>query len=243
MTLLAEVKVQGSRESGRGSAPRQMAVGNRISLTPFLHVTRSALPSLWGGISVSVGECKLGTGSTQTRKLILGIAVSSFAIELLLSEAWLRLARSGTVLAILSGRGDPAVSVAAGLLLGLLVALASRLLFSTFGHRLTEELFIPVFGCLYYRDAVAISLLPAFGEEILFRGVMQPELGLLATSLVFGLMHSGLSRKLLPYGLWAAVVGALLGALYLWSGSLYGPVAAHALVNAAGIVWLKRLAV
>jgi len=48
MTLLAEAKVQGSHESGRGSAPRQMTVWNRISLTPFLHPKSPRMPPAGG---------------------------------------------------------------------------------------------------------------------------------------------------------------------------------------------------
>lgn len=178
----------------------------------------------------------------RLRGALLALVIASFAVELMLSEVWLRWARSSTLLELLLLPQGLGRSLAAGLILGIALALASRVFFATFARELTEELFVPVFGGTTPGDLALLSLLPGLGEEILFRGVLQPEIGLVPASLVFGLMHSGLSRRLLPYGLWATVVGALLGSLYLWSGNLWGCIAAHALVNALGIWWIRRLA-
>lgn len=184
----------------------------------------------------------MDTDPSQLRRLILRVVLGSFVVELLLAEAWLRLARDSSVVGLLLQPTGLVPSLLAGLALGAAVALASRFFFSTFARRLTEDLFVPLFGHTARGDVALLSLLPGLGEEILFRGVLQPEIGLLAASLVFGLMHSGLSRRLLPYGLWATVVGALLGSLYLATGNLWGCIAAHALTNAAGISWVRRLA-
>lgn len=72
-------------------------------------------------------------------------------------------------------------------------------------------------------DFVATALLAALGEELLFRGALQPLIGLLPTALVFGLLHAtSLSHIIL-----AAVLGLWLGWLYQWTGSLWPPIAAH----------------
>ncbi len=184
----------------------------------------------------------MDTNQRQLGGLLLRFAVGSLLVELLLAEAWLRLARQSSVAAVLLNGSNLGASLAAGLLLALVVALASRYYFSTFSRQILQELFVPFLGSTPRSAVLLLSLLPGLGEELLFRGVLQPEIGLPAASLVFGLMHSGLSRRLLSYGLWATLVGALLGGLYLATGNLWGSIAAHALVNAAGVAWVRQLA-
>jgi membrane protease YdiL (CAAX protease family) len=70
-----------------------------------------------------------------------------------------------------------------------------------------------------------IPLVAAVTEEIFFRGVLQPRVGVLASSLFFGIVHIG-------YGTWIQVVapvflGLLFGLLFLRTGSLWAAIAAH----------------
>ena len=55
------------------------------------------------------------------------------------------------------------------------------------------------------------------GEEWLFRGVLQPLVGLVAASVLFGLAHVG-GRTMLPFGVWASVMGLVLGGLAIVTG-------------------------
>ena len=85
-----------------------------------------------------------------------------------------------------------------------------------------------------------IALLPAIGEECLFRGVVQrlfsewsgkKQVGIWAAALLFSAMHLqfyGFVPRLL--------LGALLGYLLLWSGSIWLPMLAHFLNNAAAVI-------
>jgi uncharacterized protein len=158
------------------------------------------------------------------------------------AELWLRIERGAGVLDLLSNQAGLLPSIGAGTLLAVPIALASRFLFSTFAPHLVRELFIPVFGGIGYLEILALSVLPGVGEELLFRGVIQPALGIVPASIIFGFVHSGFSRRLLPYGLWSGVVGAALGVLFILTGNLWGSITAHALVNAMGTLWIKRLA-
>ncbi len=167
--------------------------------------------------------------------------VGSFIVEMILAESWLRIARQSSITKLLSLQGL-SFSVALGLGLALVLALSSRIYFTRFTPQLIRELFIPIFGRVSGSNILLISLLPGLGEEVLFRGVIQPELGVAGASVIFGLMHSGLSRRLLPYGVWSALVGLVLGLLYLATGNIWGAVAAHSLINALGALWLKHLA-
>ncbi len=89
-----------------------------------------------------------------------------------------------------------------------------------------------------------MSLLAGVGEELFFRGVLQPELiswtgtlaGLIAASVVFGLLHA-----ITPtYALLATAVGAYLGWLALASGNLLGPMIAHGVYDFFALAYLIR---
>jgi uncharacterized protein len=93
-------------------------------------------------------------------------------------------------------------------------------------------------GPLSTPEVIGLALLSGLAEEVFFRGAMQPAWGYLATTLLFGLLHSGRGRELLVWTTSALLAGALLGGLMLWRGNLLAPVLCHALVNA---VQLRRI--
>ena len=115
-----------------------------------------------------------------------------------------------------------------------------------------EGKFLPLFQQANWVDIAVISLLAGVGEEALFRGALQDgiaevvrsQLGdqgavwfaLLVASLLFGLVHF-ITRT---YALIAAVIGFYLGAVYLWSGSLIVPIAAHAIYDFFALSYLLR---
>jgi membrane protease YdiL (CAAX protease family) len=89
-------------------------------------------------------------------------------------------------------------------------------------------------------DLVALAIASGSAEELLFRGAIQPALGLWLTSLLFGAVHFVPSRALLPWTLWAAVMGVLLGLVHEHTGSIAGSVIAHVLINAVNLHRIAR---
>lgn len=86
----------------------------------------------------------------------------------------------------------------------------------------------------------AIAALSALAEELVFRGLLMPWLGLVPQALLFGVVHaqlSGPSRWV--WVAWASVVGLALGAMFGLTGSLLGPMLAHALINGLNLAFLK----
>lgn len=85
-----------------------------------------------------------------------------------------------------------------------------------------------------------IALLPAIGEEFLFRGVVQGlftrltrnyHLGIWISAILFSALH------LQFYGFIPRMfLGALFGYLLVWSGSMWLPVLAHFINNAAAVI-------
>ena len=84
------------------------------------------------------------------------------------------------------------------------------------------------------------SIFSGVGEETFFRGAVQHEFGLVAASLLFGIVHVGPDRRYLAWTAWAVLAGFLYGALYEVSGGLLAPILAHAAHNAATLLLWKR---
>ena len=107
-------------------------------------------------------------------------------------------------------------------------------------RRLSEELAPHLVDGAKGRDLVLVSIFSGVGEEIFFRGALQPEIGLVASSLLFGVLHVGLDSRYLVWTVWAVGAGFLFGLLYLWTGGILAPVTAHVLHNAATLLLWKR---
>lgn len=89
-------------------------------------------------------------------------------------------------------------------------------------------------------ELVGLAVLSGVGEEALFRGALQPLIGLVPASLLFGLLHVGPDRRYLAWTLSAVVAGFLFGLLYRTTGGLLAPVVAHALHNAVLLLLWRR---
>ncbi|MEM1418439.1 MAG: CPBP family intramembrane glutamic endopeptidase [Myxococcota bacterium] len=125
-----------------------------------------------------------------------------------------------------------AVSLALGLVLGLGVVAATReLVHRTAWAAELHVSFRAILGPLTGRRIAFLAATSGIGEELFFRGAMQPVLGLPLTALVFGLLHVGPSRSFLPWTAWAILMGLGFGAVFSASGSLAGCVLAHVLIN------------
>jgi membrane protease YdiL (CAAX protease family) len=89
-------------------------------------------------------------------------------------------------------------------------------------------------------NLVMIALIPALGEELLFRGIIQRiftdwsknvHAGIWISAALFSAMHMqfyGFIPRLL--------LGVLLGYMLVWSGSLWLPILAHFFNNASAVI-------
>lgn len=96
--------------------------------------------------------------------------------------------------------------------------------------RLTEE-FRGILGDVTRREALVLACLSGVGEEVLFRGLLLPSLGLWISSVLFGLLHVGPNVRFLPWTVMATGVGLLFGSLFVWTGDVVAPAVAHTVVN------------
>lgn len=103
------------------------------------------------------------------------------------------------------------------------------------------ELLAPLFAPLGPRAAVVVGLSAGLGEELLFRGLLQPLIGLPLASLTFGLAHVA-GRGMAAFGVWATLMGALLGGLALVTGGLIAPIIAHGVYDALALTYIRKTA-
>jgi hypothetical protein len=156
----------------------------------------------------------------------------------------------------IAGRGWPA-DACGGVALGLFVALAVVVvtrgpMSSGSWSEFLEDRMREALQGIRPPQAIALALLSGVGEELLFRGVLQVELGAwlgtfwgwLLASLIFGAVHTGPDRRFLLWSGFSAVVGMLLGGLLWATGSLLAPIALHIGVNGMNLLieaWEERL--
>jgi membrane protease YdiL (CAAX protease family) len=148
-------------------------------------------------------------------------------------------ATRGTVLSLAATpwlSADRGLAAGLGVGLALLVAVATiastRVLVArtTWARELHLTLRAALLGMPTGRVA-QLAVLSSLSEELLFRAALMPAVGLLASSLLFGLLHVSPRGSYVAWALWATVMGFLFGALYSASGTLLAPILAHALIN------------
>ena len=99
-----------------------------------------------------------------------------------------------------------------------------------------EAAFRRTLGPLSLGEMARIAVLSGIAEELLFRGVIQPWLGLPAAAVIFGLLHFVPDRSWFPWTLFATSFGFIAGWLFEERGSLVAPIVAHVFVNLTNLI-------
>lgn len=105
---------------------------------------------------------------------------------------------------------------------------------------LTEVLLaMPNIGSLLF-VLFMVALLPAIGEELLFRGVLQPliinktrniHIGIWVAAFVFSAIHLQFYTFLPRF-----ILGALFGYMFVWSGNMWYPILGHFINNGSAVL-------
>ena len=115
-------------------------------------------------------------------------------------------------------------------------------------RELTEEVVLLMFRGASVLQLALVSIAAGFGEELLFRGLVQaglssliggffgPWLALAVAAVLFGVCH-WLNTT---YAILAVFAGAYFGLIFLLSGSLWTPIVAHAAYDLLALVYLVR---
>lgn len=133
------------------------------------------------------------------------------------------------------------IDVALGAGAGLLVVLASRLMDWAFAWaRTLGDNLKRLLGELDGTRILVLAVASSIGEEMLFRGLLQPALGLHLSSLIFGLLHKGPDKTYLPWTIMAVGMGYAFGLMFFYTGSLLAPILAHFTINYFNLHALAR---
>ena len=138
------------------------------------------------------------------------------------------------------------LAVSLSLSAGLGLALASGAIAMTrvtvtrfeWARRLHEEL-RPVARDFSAPQILLVAGLSSLGEELLFRGLLTPWIGVVPAAVLFGLAHQMKGPSRWVWAGWATVVGLGLGSIFALTGSLVGPLLAHAVVNGVNLAYLR----
>ena len=177
----------------------------------------------WGRLAIA--SALLGVGSAVVGILWRG------SVPFVHPDPWL----------VLEPMVRDAYSAGVGLAVGGLIVIATRAMVTRWGwaQRLHGEL-RPIARGVTSTGIVVLAVTSAAGEELLFRGLLAPWIGLWPQALVFGFAHQIPGRSRWVWASWATAMGVVLGAMFQLTGSLVGPIAAHALVNGLNLLYLKN---
>jgi uncharacterized protein len=116
-------------------------------------------------------------------------------------------------------------------------------------RRVLDETVIPMFQHCSLLELALISILAGLGEEMLFRGVIQPAIasgfgdpsgvyvGLLAAAMLFGLLHAMTPT----YAAVAGIIGLYLGGIWLWCNNLMTPIVIHSVYDFVVLAYLVKV--
>ncbi|WNB93690.1 type II CAAX endopeptidase family protein [Bacillus sp. NEB1478] len=94
-----------------------------------------------------------------------------------------------------------------------------------------------IFGPLSYSHVFVLTILIAFAEEWLFRGVIQNLAGLFITSVIFSILHVRYIKKPVLF-IFVTLISFWLGLLYEISNTIWIPFLAHFLIDFISGCWI-----
>ena len=107
------------------------------------------------------------------------------------------------------------------------------------GEKLFDELNVILMHKFNLKELFFIFLGGSLAEEFLFRGILQPVLGIFITSILFVIIHFRYYKKLYILAE-VFLMGIILGFTYAITSLLWVPIVCHFLVNYLTAVLIKK---
>lgn len=177
-----------------------------------------------------------------SRNALIIITIVLEAALLLVAAVWINLAH----LELLPSFGFKTAPILWGLLTGC-GTVALSFVCITYGRRipmflelrkLSAEFLVPMMSKLNVFDMIFLSLISGFCEEVLFRGVLQAQMGIAAASVLFGIFHDPSFRQK-GYIVLATAAGVALGYLYQTTGNIWSCITAHVFHNTVSMLLIR----
>ncbi len=122
---------------------------------------------------------------------------------------------------------------------GIIIVSAAVTHLTRWGEELARAM-AEALGPISVPDAILLAFASGLAEEMFFRGALQPRVGWVVASLLFGLVHFVPRREFYPWTIFAILTGFVLGGVFEMTGNLVAPVTAHFFVNAVNLPLLVR---
>ncbi len=140
----------------------------------------------------------------------------------------------------LEGTEAVAWSVAMGVLLGAATVLASRMLSRrTVWARALHAALRPAVRDVDGATIAVMALASGVGEELFFRGLLVPVVGVIVSAVAFGLLHQVRGPARWAWAAWAFTMGILFALVFVITGSLVGAIVAHVAINGANLRFIR----
>lgn len=124
------------------------------------------------------------------------------------------------------------ISPGMGVLMGLAFVALTRMAVVRFAWAQTlQQSFHDLLGPLGTRDIIILAAASSVGEEFLFRGALQPWIGVVPQAVLFALLHVGPGKRFVPWTVSALGMGLAFGWISDATGNLGGAIAAHFTIN------------
>ncbi len=171
-------------------------------------------------------------------QILIAMAVTAVVL-LTIAKIWLYLGED-----ILRPLRFTLVDCGVGIALGFGLTGLSSIVYAVWAdYRSSADLYLAmVLKPLELPDLIWLGILPGLSEELLFRGVMLPAVGLdpigiILSSICFGVLHMS-DLQQWRYAVWATLVGMLLAFTMVETGNLLVPILAHITTNfVSGLSW------
>ncbi len=181
-------------------------------------------------------------GANDAPPMTIRMVLIFYGITLAVAAGWAFFTQPGLALLTTAPNGERAVpwwlasaAVASALIGG--TAVAERVWPAM--RRLGGELAVAVAPVTPTR-IVVFAVASGVAEEALFRGPMQYAFGYVVTSVIFGLLHGGPTRRYYAWSTFALAAGLSFGLLAAAYSSIWPAVLAHVVVNGINLGRLGR---
>jgi membrane protease YdiL (CAAX protease family) len=163
----------------------------------------------------------------MTKKTLFILAIGSLLLFTLLGWGIMGYFGPASLRDSLQKGSNLQMQLGIGLVLGVIIGFLAWTLVSVPFFSKTRDFFTGIIGPLElsWTEIIIISCCAGIGEEILFRGGIQPHLGLLWTSILFVALHGYINPfnlQMTVYGVFMILAIGLIG----WSAVEYGLIAA-----------------
>ena len=165
---------------------------------------------------------------------IFFVALAIVAVGYRVDRTWPQvITRLRLVRPTLIGFGWATAAVMAAFVTSGLASVLTRATNEKYADEINRSLEVMTTSSPSYLAAPLIGISAGLGEELLFRGALQPRYGILLTSLLFALLHSQYGLSFITLGTF--VLGCLFGLLAKRYGTTHA-IAAHALYNTLAVL-------